>query len=159
MGPSPPTSDNDGPPRKRRKLGEPKTRTTERLDLTQEHVEDDPQLKRVLDVLHKKRKIVVIAGAGISVSAGIPDFRSSAGLFSSLRKEHKLKSSGKDLFDASVYRDDNSTADFHDMVRSLSQKTKDAQPTPFHHLLATLAEQGRLHRLYTQNVEDRKSVV
>jgi NAD-dependent histone deacetylase SIR2 len=29
-----------------------------------------PQLDRLLKVLHKKRKIVVIAGAGISVSAG-----------------------------------------------------------------------------------------
>jgi NAD+-dependent protein deacetylase SIR2 len=123
------------------------------LDLRSDDVANDPQLKRVLDVLHKKRKIVVIAGAGISVSAGIPDFRSSGGLFSSLRKQHKLKSSGKDLFDASVYQDDSSTSSFHDMVRSLSQKTKAAQPTPFHHLIATLAQEGRLLRLYSQNVD------
>jgi NAD-dependent histone deacetylase SIR2 len=153
MRPTPPSSDNDGPARKRRKVSEPKQRTTERLDLTQDGVESDPQLKRVLDVLQRKRKIVVIAGAGISVSAGIPDFRSSGGLFSSLRKQHKLKSSGKDLFDASVYQDDSSTSSFHDMVRSLSQKTKGAEPTPFHHLIATLAQEGRLLRLYSQNVD------
>ncbi|KAF2271539.1 DHS-like NAD/FAD-binding domain-containing protein [Westerdykella ornata] len=153
MRPTPPASDNDGPVRKKRKLNEPKQRTTERLDLTRDNVENDPQLRRLLDVLQKKKKIVVIAGAGISVSAGIPDFRSSGGLFSSLRKQHKLKSSGKDLFDASVYRDDSSTSSFHDMVRSLSQKTKCAQPTPFHHLLATLAQEGRLLRLYSQNVD------
>lgn len=147
-----PPSDSDGPPSKRRKL-DPKERTTERLDLTQEGVENDPQLKRVTDVLHKKRKIVVIAGAGISVSAGIPDFRSASGLFTSLRKDHKLKSSGKDLFDASVYQDDSSTSSFHDMVRSLSVQTKEAKPTPFHHLLATLAQEGRLLRLYSQNVD------
>ncbi|KAF2657569.1 DHS-like NAD/FAD-binding domain-containing protein [Lophiostoma macrostomum CBS 122681] len=151
---TPPSSDNDaGPPRKKRKLNDPKQRTTERLDLTAADYKSNPQLQRVMDVLHKKRKIVVIAGAGISVSAGIPDFRSSGGLFSSLRKQHKLKSSGKDLFDASVYQDDSSTSSFHDMVRSLSQKTKDAHPTPFHHLLATLAEEGRLLRLYSQNVD------
>jgi NAD-dependent histone deacetylase SIR2 len=154
MRPTPPTSDTDGPARKKRKLGDPKERTTERLDLTRDNVENDPQLRRVLDVLQKKRKIVVIAGAGISVSAGIPDFRSSkTGLFDSLRKKHQLKSSGKDLFDASVYQDDAATSHFHDMVRSLSQQTKDAQPTPFHHLLATLAHEGRLLRLYTQNVD------
>lgn len=147
-----PPSESDGPPSKRRKL-DPKERTTERLDLTQEGVENDPQLKRVIDVLHKKRKIVVIAGAGISVSAGIPDFRSASGLFTSLRKDHKLKSSGKDLFDASVYQDDSSTSSFHDMVRSLSVQTKKAEPTPFHHLLATLAQEGRLLRLYSQNVD------
>lgn len=154
MRPTPPSSDNDSaPPRKKRKLTDPKERTTERVDLGARDVDTNPQLQRVLDVLHKKRKIVVIAGAGISVSAGIPDFRSSTGLFSSLRKQHKLKSSGKDLFDASVYQDDSSTSSFHDMVRSLSQTTKAAHPTPFHHLLATLAHEGRLLRLYTQNVD------
>jgi NAD-dependent histone deacetylase SIR2 len=154
--PSPPSSnDDDARPSKRRKLTDPKERTTERLDLSSADFDEDqqPQLRRLLNVLHKKRKIVVIAGAGISVSAGIPDFRSATGLFNSLKKEHKLKSSGKDLFDASVYQDDDSTSTFHDMVRTLSQHTKSAQPTAFHHLLATLAQEGRLMRLYTQNVD------
>lgn len=152
---SPPSSnDDDDRPRKKRKLADPKERTTKRLDLTQDLTDaDKPQLDRLLKTLHKKRKIVVIAGAGISVSAGIPDFRSSTGLFKSLRKEHKRLSSGKDLFDASVYQDDSSTSSFHDMVRTLSQQTKSAKPTAFHHLLATLAHEGRLLRLYTQNVD------
>ncbi|KAF1930672.1 DHS-like NAD/FAD-binding domain-containing protein [Didymella exigua CBS 183.55] len=156
--PSPPSScDEDVRPAKRRKLS-PTTdasgRTTHYLDLTQDVADEDkPQLQRLLNVLHKKRKIVVIAGAGISVSAGIPDFRSATGLFNSLKKEHGLKSSGKDLFDASVYQDGQSTATFHAMVRSLSTETKNAQPTAFHHLIATLAQEGRLMRLYTQNVD------
>lgn len=83
----------------------------------------------------------------------VPDFRSSTGLFSSLRTQHKLKSSGKELFDASVYKDDSSTTSFHSMVRELSHLTKNAKPTPFHHMLATLAEEGRLLRLYSQNVD------
>jgi len=154
--PSPPSSnDDDARPRKRRKLTDPKERTTERLDLSGIEVlaDQQDQLQRLLNVLHKKRKIVVIAGAGISVSAGIPDFRSATGLFNTLKKEHKLKSSGKDLFDASVYQDDTSTSTFHDMVRTLSEHTKSAEPTAFHHLLATLAQEGRLMRLYTQNVD------
>ena len=153
--PSPPCSnDDDDRPRKKRKLQDPKQRTTQRLDLRRDLTYDDkPQLDRLLKTLHKKRKIVVIAGAGISVSAGIPDFRSSTGLFKSLRDERKRISSGKELFDASVYQNDSSTSSFHDMVRTLSQQTKTAQPTAFHHLLATLAHQGRLLRLYTQNVD------
>jgi NAD-dependent histone deacetylase SIR2 len=154
--PSPPPSNDEGPrPAKRRKLTDAKERTAEYLDLSTSVVDEDelPQLQRLLSVLHKKRKIVVIAGAGISVSAGIPDFRSATGLFNTLKKEHKLKSSGKDLFDASVYQDDTSTSTFHDMVRTLSHHTKSAQPTAFHHLLATLAQEGRLMRLYTQNVD------
>lgn len=83
----------------------------------------------------------------------VPDFRSSNGLFQTLRGKHNLKSSGKDLFDASVYKDSTSTASFHAMVRELSEKTREASPTPFHHLLATLAHDGRLLRLYSQNVD------
>jgi len=83
----------------------------------------------------------------------VPDFRSSTGLFKSLKAEHKLKGSGKDLFDASVYRDETSTSSFHTMVSSMSRMTKDAKPTAFHHMLATLAQEGRLMRLYSQNVD------
>lgn len=153
--PSPPCSnDDDDRPRKKRKLEDPKQRTTHRLDLRRDLTDEDkPHLDRLLKTLHKKRKIVVIAGAGISVSAGIPDFRSSTGLFKSLRDERKRISSGKELFDASVYQNDSSTSSFHDMVRTLSQQTKNARPTAFHHLLATLAHEGRLLRLYTQNVD------
>ena len=57
------------------------------------------------------------------------------------------------MFDASVYKDDKSTTQFHDMVRNLSKLTRSATATPFHHLLATLAEEGRLLRLYSQNVD------
>lgn len=39
------------------------------------------------------------------------------------------------------------------MIRELSHLTRNAQPTLFHHMLATLAEEGRLLRLYTQNVD------
>ena len=61
------------PPRKRRKV-QPKPRTTQHLDLTglSSPVTEDQkaQLDTLLKVLRKRKKIVVIAGAGISVSAG-----------------------------------------------------------------------------------------
>jgi NAD-dependent histone deacetylase SIR2 len=157
---TPPPSQHAGddmpPPRKRRKI-EPKIRTTQHLDLTSDTAQSEYDRVEALDTLLKalrnRRKIVVIAGAGISVSAGIPDFRSSDGLFTSLRGEHKLKSSGKMLFDASVYKDDHSTSSFHDMVRKLSKLSANAKPTAFHRFLARLSTEGRLLRLYTQNVD------
>lgn len=115
--------------------------------------EDNRQLDRLKAALHKKKKIVVIAGAGISVSAGIPDFRSSNGLFATARSQHKVKASGKHLFDASVYKHDSSTQSFHTMVREMAQMSQEAKPTPFHHMLASLAQQGRLLRLYSQNID------
>lgn len=83
----------------------------------------------------------------------MPDFRSSNGLFNTLKSENKLKASGKHLFDASVYQTDDSTSSFHEMVRTLSTLVSNAEPTAFHQMLATLASEGRLLRLYTQNVD------
>ncbi|KIX04635.1 uncharacterized protein Z518_05505 [Rhinocladiella mackenziei CBS 650.93] len=154
--PSQHAGDDIAPARKRRKI-EPKIRTTQYLDLTSDTAQSDYDRTEALDTLLKalrnRRKIVVIAGAGISVSAGIPDFRSSHGLFKSLRGEHKLKSSGKMLFDASVYKDDLSTSSFHEMVRKLSKMAENAKPSAFHRFLARLSVEGRLLRLYTQNVD------
>lgn len=67
--------DADGPPpAKKRRIAEPKLRTTEYLDLkslSEEHaLSQKLQLDLLLKVLRKRRKIVVVAGAGISVSAG-----------------------------------------------------------------------------------------
>ncbi|KAI8950961.1 DHS-like NAD/FAD-binding domain-containing protein [Xylaria longipes] len=147
----------DGAPPPKRRRVERKPRTTEYLDLSaaasEQSKRDDELLEQLTHALRKKKKIVVIAGAGISVSAGIPDFRSSSGLFATLPKEHGLKGSGKHLFDASVYKHDSTTSYFHTMVRDLSQLVKNAKPTPFHHLLASLSKEGRLLRLYTQNVD------
>ncbi|KAL8387811.1 hypothetical protein RB595_009659 [Gaeumannomyces hyphopodioides] len=151
----------DGPPpAKRRKVQpsmpkKPRVRTTEYLDLekTSENPEQEELLTRLMTVLRKKKRIVVIAGAGISVSAGVPDFRSSNGLFTTLRGQHKLKSSGKQLFDVSVYKDNFSTSAFHKMLKELAAITERAQPTPFHHMLASMAQEGRLMRLYTQNID------
>ena len=39
------------------------------------------------------------------------------------------------------------------MVRGLSEQATAAEPTEFHHMLARLASEGRLMRLYTQNVD------
>ncbi|KAF5715369.1 NAD-dependent histone deacetylase [Fusarium globosum] len=145
------------PPAKKRRISPPKERTTEYLDLMKPEdeltAEDRGQLKRLIDTLRKKKKIVVIAGAGISVSAGIPDFRSSTGLFATVKTQHNLKGSGKHLFDASVYKHDSTTQSFHAMVREMATMTKAAKPTPFHELLASLAQEGRLLRLYSQNID------
>ncbi|RKF72819.1 NAD-dependent protein deacetylase hst4 [Golovinomyces cichoracearum] len=152
---------NQVPHAKRPKVTKPRNMKTEYLDLISLnqsndkllHETQDAKLKKLLEVFRTKRKIVVFAGAGISVSAGIPDFRSSTGLFKTLRSDYKLKASGKQLFDADVYRSNDATTSFHTMVRELSQKTKNVEPTLFHDMLATLAEEGRLMRLYTQNVD------
>ncbi|KAM3514083.1 hypothetical protein MY11210_002295 [Beauveria gryllotalpidicola] len=151
------SDDGSERPSKRHKPATPRQRTTKYLNLSKTHgdftSEDSAQMDRLLSVLNRKKKIVVVAGAGISVSAGIPDFRSSNGLFATTKKQYNVKSSGKHLFDASVYKHDSSTQSFHKMVRDMSAMSAKAAPTPFHHMLASLAQEGRLLRLYSQNID------
>lgn len=67
------TVNPDGaPPAKRRRV-ERKPRTTEYLSLraaSEQSEKDEQLLDQLTNVLRKKKKIVIIAGAGISVSAG-----------------------------------------------------------------------------------------
>ncbi|KAJ4495184.1 DHS-like NAD/FAD-binding domain-containing protein [Lentinula edodes] len=117
--------------------------------------EPAPQVLKVLKAILKAKRIVVICGAGISVKAGIPDFRSSDGLFQTLKRDNPKDalSSGKDLFDASVFNTEHKTALFCQMIARLSDLSKAAEPTAFHHLLKTLDFNGRLLRVYTQNID------
>ncbi|KAE8349308.1 DHS-like NAD/FAD-binding domain-containing protein [Aspergillus coremiiformis] len=145
------------PARKRRRVAAPKERRTQHLDLSASaelsYSEQQAQIDLLTKTIRRHRKIVVIAGAGISTAAGIPDFRSTDGLFTSLKKKHNLKASGKLLFDAAVYQDETLTASFQDMVRSLSEEAAKTSPTAFHHMLARIGQENRLTRLYTQNID------
>ncbi|EPQ54204.1 DHS-like NAD/FAD-binding domain-containing protein [Gloeophyllum trabeum ATCC 11539] len=117
------------------------------------------QLGKLLKAILKAKRIAVVCGAGISVHAGIPDFRSPEGLFQTLKKENPKESlsSGRDLFDASVFNSESTTSLFCQMIAHLSELSQTAVPTPFHNLLRTLDDRGRLLRVYTQNIDALES--
>ncbi|KAL2424701.1 NAD-dependent histone deacetylase HST3 [Exophiala dermatitidis] len=53
---------------------------------------DDRQLQEIADVLAGSHKILLITGAGISTSCGIPDFRSKDGLYNMIPDQNPLPS-------------------------------------------------------------------
>ncbi|KAJ2493742.1 NAD-dependent deacetylase hst3 [Coemansia sp. RSA 2050] len=101
------------------------------------------------------RRVVVVTGAGISVNCGIPDFRSSTGLFQQIRAAHgDLVTSGRDLFDASVVFRSAETADvFYRWMTHLRRQCAGAQPGAVHRFIRQLADRGTLIRSYTQNID------
>ncbi|CAE7205474.1 unnamed protein product [Rhizoctonia solani] len=113
------------------------------------------RLRDVYQAMNDARRIVVLCGAGISVHAGIPDFRSPSGLFQSLKREHPKENitSGRDLFDAAVFKSEETTALFYKMISQLATLSDAAQPTPFHDMLRSLDARGQLLRVYTQNID------
>lgn len=141
--------------RKKRLLYRPPIGTVldiDEVNFKHELQEQDINLQDVSFLNHlfmECNRVICIAGAGISVGAGIPDFRSSNGLFSNLNDGQ-----GKNLFDyQAVYRDQETMSRFHKMVHDLYQMSMEGKPTLFHKFLDYLSGDGRLLRLYTQNID------
>jgi NAD-dependent histone deacetylase SIR2 len=60
---------------------------------------------------------------------------------------------GRDLFDASLFRDATSTAVFYTFIAQLKQSIDSAVPAPTHHFIKTLDTKKKLLRSYTQNID------
>ncbi|GAA5906358.1 uncharacterized protein JCM6883_005523 [Sporobolomyces salmoneus] len=114
-----------------------------------------PDLKHLARTVLNAKRVAVVCGAGISTASGIPDFRSSSGLFESLKHKYpdaKL-SSGKDLFDVGLFSSEQNAAIFYNMIAELRKQTDEVEPTKFHHWLKSLDDEGKLFRVYTQNID------
>ncbi|VEU22971.1 DEKNAAC104104 [Brettanomyces naardenensis] len=117
-------------------------------------LEDQVELEDVYFLHHAitySKKVVMVIGAGVSVESGIPDFRSANGLFQGFAT--KSNGSGKNLFDYNVFRSDDSIKKFENMIQRLYTLSSKCEPSLFHHMIDQLSSQGRLLRLYTQNID------
>ncbi|KAI8046560.1 NAD-dependent protein deacetylase Sirt2 [Drosophila gunungcola] len=97
---------------------------------------------------HGFRNIVTMVGAGISTSAGIPDFRSpGSGLYSNLKK-YKLPHPTA-IFDLDYF--EKNPAPFFALAKELYPGS--FIPTPAHYFVRLLNDKGLLQRHYTQNID------
>ncbi|KAI9490907.1 DHS-like NAD/FAD-binding domain-containing protein [Zychaea mexicana] len=115
----------------------------------------EQRIAEVAAYVNKSRRALVVTGAGISCSGGIPDFRSSDGLYNLVKARHPgtvLK--GAELFDATLFKDVNRIKCFYTFMAELKTLVATAKPTPTHKFLRNMQESGRLLRLYTQNIDD-----
>lgn len=90
------------------------------------------------------------AGAGISVSAGIPDFRSpDTGLYSQLQRYNLPWPEA--VFDIRYFRHDPNP--FCTLAKELWPEYGKHAPTPAHHFLRLLSDKGLLLTVFTQNID------
>lgn len=95
------------------------------------------------------KNILALSGAGVSVAAGIPDFRTpGTGLYDNLQKYNLPYAEA--VFDVEFYR--NNPKPFVALAKEIWPGLKHA-PTLTHTFITLLAEKGLLLRNYSQNID------
>ena len=105
-------------------------------------------LTHAVTLLLQSSNILVLTGAGISTSAGIPDFRSAeTGIFSGPQSDCQ---DPEDLFHIDTFLDD--PKKFYMTFQKLLPPST-VTPTPTHAFIRLLQDKGKLLRNYTQNID------
>ncbi|KAJ2656965.1 NAD-dependent deacetylase hst3 [Coemansia sp. RSA 1199] len=123
-------------------------------ELEESGSETASRLAKVQRAVQASQRCLVITGAGISVSSGIPDFRSPDGLFQQLKQKYPSSvTNGRDLFDATLFHDASMVNVFYSFMGELRTLIDQATCTPTHAFIKQLDEHGKLLRCYTQNID------
>jgi len=103
----------------------------------------------------KFKKVVVLTGAGISVSAGIPDFRSpGTGLYSNLQKYDLPRPEA--IFDKRYFI--KKPQAFYQLADEFLDTSK-YEPTLTHHFVKLLQDKDVLQMYFTQNIDNLESKI
>ncbi|WWC86720.1 uncharacterized protein L201_001598 [Kwoniella dendrophila CBS 6074] len=112
-------------------------------------------LDDAIDLFKKSKKIIVLSGAGISTSCGIPDFRSSTGLYANLQNEGKYDlDDPQQMFDIRYFREKPEV--FYSFAKQIYPSN--FVPSPCHRWIKSLEDRGILLRNYTQNIDTLESL-
>ena len=101
-----------------------------------------PELQHILS---SSRRIVFFGGAGVSTESGIPDFRSTDGLYN-----QQYAFPPETILSATFFR--RCTEEFYRFYRD-KMLPLEAQPNAAHRFLAELEQTGRLTAVITQNID------
>ncbi|KAJ2851006.1 NAD-dependent histone deacetylase sir2 [Coemansia brasiliensis] len=107
----------------------------------------------VVDLIKNSRRILVLTGAGVSVSCGIPDFRSPEGIYTRLNEEFGLDDP-QQMFDIDYFRE--TPEMFYSFAKELYPYN--FKPAPSHAFVKLLEDKGKLLRNYTQNIDTLEHV-
>lgn len=90
-------------------------------------------------------QVSVLSGAGVSTSAGIPDFRGPKGLYVTRQYDPNV------IFDIECFT--RNPRPFFDFSRDFLESLQNVQPTFTHRFLVALEQEGILESIITQNID------
>lgn len=105
----------------------------------------DDNIKRLREMVERSENIVFFGGAGVSTESGIPDFRSTDGLYS-----QKYKYPPEEILSGSFFRE--KPEEFYRYYQD-KLTLSDVKPNACHIRLAELEAQGKLKAVITQNID------
>ncbi len=109
--------------------------------------ESAEQVRQLKDVLARSRRVVFLGGAGTSTESGIPDFRSSDGVYAAMKQ---YGHSPEVLLSHSFFLAH--TEEFFEYYRAHLLYPK-AVPNDAHRALAQMESMGKLTAVVTQNID------
>merc|ERR1712223_1537828 len=112
-------------------------------------------LKDVVELIRNSKKIIILTGAGVSVSCGIPDFRSRDGVYARLAVDFPDLPDPQAMFDIHYFRKD--PRPFFKFAKEIYPGQ--FEPSPCHKFIKSVENHGKLLRNYTQNIDTLEQVV
>lgn len=108
-------------------------------------------VEQAAKLIRNSQRIVVLIGAGVSASCGIPTFRDSDGLYNAVAREFGLSSSYT-VNDINYFRQD--PKPWFKMVQAIVPSASHPRsPSPTHQFLRSLEVHGKLLHLFSQNID------
>ena len=111
-------------------------------------------LQDVVELIKNSKRIVVLTGAGVSVSCGIPDFRSRDGVYARLAVDFPDLPDPQAMFDINYFRKD--PRPFFKFAKEIYPGQ--FRPSPCHRFIKALERREKLLRNYTQNIDTLEQV-
>lgn len=107
-------------------------------------------IEDAISLIQGSRRIIILTGAGISVSCGIPDFRSRNGLYASLKENGQYDlDDPQQMFDIHYFKEH--PAVFYSFASKIYPSN--FIPSPCHRFIKLIEDKGKLLRNYTQNID------
>lgn len=106
-------------------------------------------IEDAVQLIRNSHNIMVLSGAGISTSAGIPDFRSRNGIYVQIHAEHPDLEDPKSMFEISYFK--KNPLPFYRFARALYPGQ--FEPTIGHKFIKCIENHEKLLRNYSQNID------